>query len=108
MLDITTKLRLKERQLQSKSLKCLTSRKYKFNKSIPKHNLTFKVLHESAKLGLRINKLTDDTDELDKTGAEIYSLLEKKKAYSFASTDRMNLFVLEQLIDSSGKFMLTW
>ena len=35
-------------------------------------------------------------------------MLEKKEAYSFASTDRINLFVLEQLIDSSGKFMLTW
>ena len=35
-------------------------------------------------------------------------MLEKKEAHSFASTDRMNLFVLEQLIDSSGKFMLTW
>ena len=108
ILGITTRQRLKEGQIQSKSLKRLTSREHKFNKSIPKHNLPFKVLHESAKLGLRINKLTDDTDELDKTGAEIYSLLEKKEAYSFASTDRMNLFVLEQLIDSLRKFMLTW
>ena len=68
----------------------------------------FKVLHKSANIGFYINKLTEDADELDKTGAEIYSLLEKKKIHSFASTDRINLFVLEQLIDSLKKFMLTW
>ena len=70
--------------------------------------MTYKVLHEAAKIGLRINKLVENPNGLDFTGTEIYNLLEKKEAQSFATTDRLNLFILEQVLDSSGRFLLTW
>ena len=103
-----TRIRLKEGQLQSKNLSCPTSKKFNFDRTVPKHNLTYKVLHEAAKIGLRINELVENSNRLDFTGTEIYNLLEKKEAQSFATTDRLNLFILEQVLDSSGRFLLTW
>ena len=80
----------------------------KFNKIVPKHNLALKVLYESDKIGLKINEILEDPEKLDINGTEICSLLEKKERQQFALNDTMNLFILEQLIDSSGNFLLTW
>ena len=41
-------------------------------------------------------------------GSEITNLLNKKEIHSFIESDQMNLFTLEQLIDSSGCLLLTW
>src|SRR5438874_8339772 len=79
-----TRIRLKEGQLQSKNLSCPTSKKFNFDRIVPKHNLIYKVLHEAAKTGLRINELVENSNGLDFTGTEIYNLLEKKEAQSFA------------------------
>ena len=50
------KIRLKESQLQTKSILSPTSKEFKFNKIVPKHNLIYKVLYEAAKIGLQINE----------------------------------------------------
>ena|SRR3989442_10400185 len=101
------RIRLKESQLQTKSILSSTSKEFEFNKIVPKHNLIYKVLHEAAKIGLWINEHSESTVNLDNTGTEIISLLGKKEALTFATTDRMNLFILEQLTDSTGKTLLT-
>jgi exonuclease III/ribonuclease HI len=104
----TTRLRLREGQLQSKSLSCPTSKEHKFSKIMPKYNLAYKVLYESARVGLQINKIEESPDNLNITGNEIVGLLEKEEAQSFVKTDQMSLYVLEQLVTSSGCSLLTW
>jgi exonuclease III len=108
VLGKTTKLRLKEGQLQSKSLLCPSGSKYNFDKVIPKNNLTLKVMHEGAKLDFRINEIVENLDDINIVGTEISKLLGKKEMQSYAKTDKMNLFVIEQLIDSAGSSLLTW
>src|SRR5438046_4204097 len=102
------RIRLKESQLQTKSILSPTSKEFKFNKIAPKHNLIYKVLQEAAKIRLWINKHSESIVNLDNAGTEIISLLGKKEALTFATTDRMNLFTLEQLTDSTRKTLLTW
>ena len=95
VLEETTRLRIKEGQLQSKNITCIISEFYKSNKVVPKHNLAFKVIHEANKIGLRISRIAENTDRLNITGTEISELLERKEAHSFRTTDKLNLFVLE-------------
>ena len=54
-----------------------------------------KILQEAAKLDLRINKITEDTDALNIKGIEILSLLDTKEMQSYMKLDKMNLFILE-------------
>ena len=49
-----------------------------------------------------------DSNSLNLKITEITNLLNNKESYSFANSDKMNLFVFEQLIDSSGSSLLTW
>ena len=74
------RIRLKESQLQTKSIISPTSKEFEFNKIVPKHNLIYKVLHEAAKIGLRINEHSENTVNLDNAGTEIISLLGRKEA----------------------------
>ena len=78
-LGITTRLRIKEGQLQSKYPCSPLSSNCKFNKPVPEHNLVVKVLHEVAKLDIRINEIAEDSDALNIKGAEISSLLDIKE-----------------------------
>jgi ribonuclease HI len=107
-LGKTTRLRIKEGQLQSKYLSSPLSENFNFNKPVPKHNLAMKILHETAKLGLKINEITEDPNTFKITGTDIMKLLTKKDACSFAESDNANLYLLEQLIDSTGKVLLSW
>ena len=82
--------------------------KYTFDRVVPKYNLALKVLHEAAKLDFRISEIVENLDNINVVGTEISKLLGKKEMQSYAKTDKINLFVLEQLIDSTGNFLLTW
>ena len=106
-LGITTRLRIKEGQLQSKYLCSPLSSNCKFNKPVPEHNLVVKVLHEAAKLDIRINEIAEDSDTLNIKGTEISSLLDIKELRSYKNLDNMNFFILEQLLDSTGSHLLT-
>ena len=78
-LGITTRLRIKEGQLQSKYLCSPLSNNCKFNKPVPEHNLAVKVLHKAAKLDIKINEIAEDSDTLNIKGTEISSLLDIKE-----------------------------
>ena len=78
-LGITTRLRIKEGQLQSKYLCSPLSSNCKFNKLVSEHNLVVKVLHEAAKLDIRINEIAEDSNALNIKGIEISSLLDIKE-----------------------------
>src|SRR5205085_9135306 len=99
-LGITTRLRVKEGQLQSKSLLSPMNKENKFNKIVPKHNLALKVLYESNKIGLKINEILEDPEKLDINRTEIYRLLEKKKRKKFTLNNKINILVLKKLINS--------
>ena len=100
-------MRIIEGQLQGKYLSSLLSTNFKPNKLAPKYNLAVKVITESAKLGLNIKELAEDQFALNIRGLEITNLLNKKKIHFFIELDQLNLFTLEQLIDSSEYSLLT-
>jgi hypothetical protein len=54
-----------------------------------------------------MEEITEDSSNLNISGTEITKLLGKKETQFFLKTDKMNLFVLEQLIDSTENFLLT-
>ena len=108
VLGKTTRLRIREGQLQRKYLSSPISKNCKPNKTAPKHNLALRVLQEAAKLNIEIKELVEDSSSLNLKGTEITNLLNNKELYSFVNSDKMNLFILEQLIDSSGSSLLTW
>ena len=66
------------------------------------------MLHEAAKLDIRINKIAKVSDALNIKGTEISSLLDIKELRSYKNLDNMNFFVLEQLLDSTESHLLTW
>src|SRR6266487_334611 len=108
VLGKTTRLRIREGQLQRKYLSSPISKNCKPNKTAPKYNLALRVLQEAAKLNIEIKELVEDSSSLNLKGTEITNLLNNKESYSFVNSDKMNLFILEQLIDSSGGSLLTW
>jgi hypothetical protein len=55
-----------------------------------------------------MKELAEDPNSLNLKGTEITTLLSSKESYSFINSDKMNLFILEQLIDSSENSLLTW
>ena len=65
------------------------------------------MLHEVAKLDIRINEIAEDSDALNIKGAEIASLLDIKELRSYKNLDNINFFILEQLLDSTGSHLLT-
>ena len=65
------------------------------------------MLHEAAKLDIRINEIAEDSDALNIKGTEISSLLDIKELRSYKNLDNMNFFILEQLLDSTGSYLLT-
>ena len=69
--------------------------------------MAIKVLQEAAKLDLRINEITEDTNTFNIKEIEISSLLDTKEIRSYMKLDKMNLFILEQLIDSTESYLLT-
>ena len=73
-----------------------------------KYNLVLRVLQEVVKLNIKIKKLVENPNLLNLKGTEITNLLNNKELYSFVNSDKMNLFILKQLIDSSGSLLLTW
>ena len=95
MLGKTTRLRIREGQLQRKYLSSPISENCKPNKIAPKHNLALRVLQEAAKLNIEIKELVEDSSSLNLKGTEITNLLNNKELYSFVNSDKMNLFILE-------------
>ena len=94
--------------MQRKYLSSPISENCKPNKTAPKHNLALRVLQEAAKLNIEIKELIEESSSLNLKGTEITNLLNNKELYSFVNSDKMNLFILEQLIDSSGSSLLIW
>ena len=82
VLGETTRLRIKEGQLQGKHLSSLISKNYKPNKVASKNNLAMKVIQEAAKLDIEIKELEEDPNALDLKGTAITSLLSNKELLS--------------------------
>jgi hypothetical protein len=92
--------------LQSKYLSSPLYENFSFNKLVLKYNLAIKILYETAKLDLKINKIIEDPNTFEISGTDIMKLLTKKDICLFAKIDNTNLFILEQLVDSTEKFIL--
>ncbi|CAG8478731.1 12414_t:CDS:2 [Cetraspora pellucida] len=83
VLGKTTRLRIKEEQLQRKYLSSPISENCKSNKISSKYNLALRVLQEAAKLNIEIKELIEDSNTLNIRGTKITSLLNNKKSHAF-------------------------
>ncbi|CAG8480965.1 18714_t:CDS:2, partial [Racocetra persica] len=73
-----------------------------------RNNLYFKIIKEAKKLkiDIRSEELEEDL-QLYKEGTEIMNLLKKKHRPSFGQEKVINIFTLEQILDSKGALLLT-
>ncbi|CAG8799786.1 2397_t:CDS:1, partial [Cetraspora pellucida] len=78
VLEKTTRLKIKEGQLQRKYLSSPISENCKPNKMSSKYNLAIRVLQEAAKLNIEIKKLIENSSSFNIRGTEITSLLNNK------------------------------
>src|SRR5260363_224301 len=105
-----TWLRIKQGQLNCKSRHCITdlnsSRLTRFKVT---HNLAYKIIAAAKELNviLHSNKISESL-KIHAKGTEIVDLLSDKGVQSFCNEKKMRIIVVEQQLDSSHSFLLTW
>ena len=106
----TTWLRLRQSQLNCKSIKSILElQKEELDKFKICGNLAFNIVKaaKSLKLEFRSSEMSDEL-RISKEGLVITSMLEKQALHSFCKDQKLNLFVVEQLLNMQGDKMLTW
>ena len=110
LLEYLTHLRIKQAQLQNKSTKSIFGLSKKYTSSlIDTNNFNIKVIKEARKIGFKFKSdiIESELTIIDK-GTEIYELLDHKHRYSFCKENKLNLFIVEQIVEKKGIYMLTW
>ena len=95
VLGETTRLRIKEGQLQGKYLSSLISKNYELNKVAFNNNIAMKVIQEAVKLDIEIKELEENPNVFDLKRTAITSLLSNKKSFYFINSNKMNLITLK-------------
>ena len=107
-VGLTTRLRVKEAQLNYMHISNILSNSYKLDYTRLKFNLAHKIIYEGKKLGFSFQENSFYEENLEISGTSISSLLDEKEANRYRESNNMYIFTLEQLIMGSGDRLLTW
>src|SRR5437868_12624548 len=107
-VGLTTRLRVKEAQLNCMHISNILSNSCKLDYTRLKFNLAYKIIYEGKKLGFSFQESSSYEENLEISGISILSLLDEKEANRYRESNNMCIFILEQLITSSGNRLLTW
>src|SRR5260363_107771 len=105
-----TWLRIKQGQLNCKSRHCITDlNSSSLTRFKVAHNLAYKIIAAAKELDvvLHSNEISESLN-IHAKGTEIVDLLSDKAVQSFCNEKKMRIIVVEQLLDSSHSFLLTW
>ncbi|RIB14551.1 hypothetical protein C2G38_2194843 [Gigaspora rosea] len=109
-LGRTTDIRIRQPQLDCKSKRCIINLdKPRFEKIKVRHNLAYNIITERSALNLLAKSEQIESELcLTEKGTEIVQLLNNKQVGSFCKEKKLNIFVLEQLLNQEGDKLITW
>ena len=94
-IGLTTRLRVKEVQLNCIHISNILSNSSKLDYIRLKFNLVDKIIYEGKKLGFSFQKSSSYEENLKISGTSISSLLDEKKANRYRESSNIYMFILE-------------
>ncbi len=94
-VGLTTRLRVKEAQLNCMHISNILSNSCKLDYTRLKFNLAYKIIYEGKKLGFSFQESSSYEENLEISGTSISSLLDEKEANRYRESNNMCIFTLE-------------
>ena len=90
-VELTTRLRVKEAQLNCMHISNILSNSCKLDYSRLKFNLAYKIMYEGKKLGFSFQESSSYEANLEIKSTSIASLLEEKETNNYRENNNMNI-----------------